>query len=49
MSFKKSTSLALYAELAAVSFASHAREIAQIQIAQIRFAVDPSYPPFESK
>ncbi|KND57148.1 Lysine-arginine-ornithine-binding periplasmic protein precursor [Candidatus Paraburkholderia schumanniana] len=44
MSFKKSASLALFAALAAVSFASHAREIAQI-----RFAVDPSYPPFESK
>ncbi|MDR5739400.1 MULTISPECIES: ABC transporter substrate-binding protein [unclassified Caballeronia] len=43
----KTASFALRAVLAAVavtSFAAHARDITQI-----RFAVDPSYPPFESK
>ncbi len=44
MSVKKFASLALAAALVVSSFSVHARDITQV-----RFAVDPSYPPFESK
>jgi lysine/arginine/ornithine transport system substrate-binding protein len=44
MSLKKSASLAMLAVLSAAAFSAHSKEITQI-----RFAVDPTYPPFESK
>ncbi len=44
MSLRKSASFAMLAVLAAAAFPARAKEIAKI-----RFAVDPSYPPFESK